>query len=218
MRFLRLTLSRPPASRHPVQTFVETSDAVRRERNLGVADLPGGYWAHLSHVEGDLAAFRAVLVRTDTVESFDLTPVGEASFYAYVVYRMRPADESFLSTFDEHGVVVLMPVEVDSTGSTFTLVGPDDALASLVEAFEAEMVVEFERLGEFDHWHGPLAGRLTDRQREAVSAALSLGYYAVPREADLGAVAVALDCAPGTASTLLRRAERAVMEAAVGGH
>ena len=45
---------------------------------------------------------------------------------------------------------------------------------------------------------------------------LSLGYYAVSREASLESVAEAIDCAPGIASTLLRRAERAVMEALVG--
>jgi predicted DNA binding protein len=217
VRFLRLTLSRPPDTRHPVQTFVETSDAIRCERNLGVADLPGDRWVHLSHFEGDADALRGVLGRTDTVESFDLTSVGERSFYAYVVYRMRPIDESFIETFDEHGVVVVMPVEIDAEGSTFTLVGPGEALGSLVEAFGAEMVVDVRRVGEFDHWHGPLAGRLTDRQREAVSAALSLGYYAVPRETNLDSVAEALDCAPGTASTLLRRAERTVMAAALDG-
>lgn len=216
MRFVRLTLSRPPEARHPVQTFVETSDAIRRERNLGVADLPGESWAHLSYVEGDVAAFREVLGRADTVESFDLTFASERSVFAYVVYRMRPADRSFLDAFDEHGVVVVMPVEVDARGSTFTLVGPDGALGSLVDAFEAEMVVDVRRIGEFDHWHGPLAGRLTDRQREAVGVALSLGYYAIPREASLEEVAEALGCAPGTASTLLRRAERTVIEAAVG--
>lgn len=217
MRFVRLTLSRPPETRHPVQTFVETSGEIRREWTLGVADLPGGCWAHLSYVEGDVAAFREALARADTVESFDLTSVAEASFYAYVVYRMRPLDEAFLDAFDEHGVVVLMPVEVGAAGSTFTLVGPDDALGSLVAAFETEMVVDVRRVGEFDHWRAPLAGRLTDRQREAVDVALALGYYAVPREASLESVAEALDCAPGTASTLLRRAERAVMDAAVEG-
>ena len=195
---------------------METSNAVDRERNLGVADLPGEHWAHLSHVEGDIAAFREVLARADTVESFDLTSVMEGSFFAYVVYRMRPIDEAFLEAFDDHGVVVVMPVEVGRGGSTFTLVGPDDALGSLVETFEDEMVVDVRRVGEFDHWHAPLAGRLTGRQHEAVEAALALGYYAVPREASLDSVAESLDSAPRTASTLLRRAERVVMEAAVG--
>ena len=217
MRFVRLTLSRPPETRHPVQAFVETSDAIRRERNLGVADLSDGRWAHLSHVEGDADAFAGALRDADTVESFDLTSVDEGSFYAYVVYRMRPVDESFLAAFDEHGVVVVMPVEIDSRGSTFTLVGPDEALGALVEAFEEEMAVDVRRVGEFDHRYGPLAGRLTDRQREAVAVAVSLGYYAVPRETGLAGVAEALDCAPGTASALLGRAERAVMRAVVDG-
>ena len=145
---------------------METSNAVDRERNLGVADLPGEHWAHLSHVEGDIAAFREVLARADTVESFDLTSVMEGSFFAYVVYRMRPIDEAFLEAFDDHGVVVVMPVEVGRGGSTFTLVGPDDALGSLVETFEDEMVVDVRRVGEFDHWtHRWRDGSLADSAR-----------------------------------------------------
>lgn len=48
---------------------------------------------------------------------------------------------------------------------------------------------------------------LTDRQREAVTAAWSAGYYEVPREAGIDEVAGRLDCAVSTASDLLRRAE-----------
>jgi predicted DNA binding protein len=52
---------------------------------------------------------------------------------------------------------------------------------------------------------------LTDRQREAVRAAVEAGYYAVPREASLADVAEAIGCAESTASEHLRRAEAAVM-------
>jgi hypothetical protein len=63
---------------------------------------------------------------------------------------MRPVGESFLETFDEHGVV-LSPVESASSGSTFTLVGPAEALGSTVDAFDEEMTVDVRRVGEFDH-------------------------------------------------------------------
>ncbi|MFC6975764.1 helix-turn-helix domain-containing protein [Halomicroarcula sp. GCM10025709] len=59
--------------------------------------------------------------------------------------------------------------------------------------------------------------RLSDRQREAVEAALSLGYYDIPRTATHEAVADALDCAPSTAAEHLRKAESRVLHALFDG-
>jgi len=75
--------------------------------------------------------------------------------------------------------------------------------------------VEIERVGEHRHLAESLAGRLTMRQFEAVEAARDLGYYEVPREAELADVASELDCTESTASALLRRAERALVDAAL---
>lgn len=217
MRFVRLTLSRPQETQHRMQTFVERADSIEREWNLGVANLPDSRWSHLYYVEGDLAAYRSALEQQETVERFDLTPAGPRSFYAYVVFRMRPTDEEFADAFDEHGVVVVPPVESSSDGTKFTLVGPPSALRALLEDLPDEMRVDVLRVGEFDHRHGALSGRLTTRQREAVTAALALDYYGVPHDATLADVAEELGCSVGTASTLLRRAERAVMEAVIEG-
>jgi len=54
---------------------------------------------------------------------------------------------------------------------------------------------------------------LTDRQQEAVHAALEHGYYEVPREGTVEDVAATLDCAPSTASNHLRKAEARLVEA-----
>ena len=56
---------------------------------------------------------------------------------------------------------------------------------------------------------------LTARQRAAVRAALDLGYYDVPREADHEAVADAIDCAPSTAAEHLRKAEATLLRGAM---
>lgn len=217
MRFVRLTLSRPRETQHQMQAFVEGADSIHRERNLGVANLPGSRWSHLYHVEGKMAAYRSALERQETVERFELSRADPRSFYAYVVFRMRPTDEEFADAFDEHGVIVVPPVESSSDGTKFTLVGPQKSLQALLEDLPDEMTVDILRVGEFDHHHGALSGRLTSRQREAVTAALAIDYYGVPHDATLADVAEELGCTVGTASTLLRRAERAVMEAVVEG-
>jgi len=46
---------------------------------------------------------------------------------------------------------------------------------------------------------------LTEKQHRALETAVELGYYDVPRKAHLDDVAAALDIAPSSASTLLRR-------------
>jgi predicted DNA binding protein len=56
---------------------------------------------------------------------------------------------------------------------------------------------------------------VSERQREALAAAWDAGYYAVPREGDIEAVAAELDCATSTASDLLRRAERQIVAASL---
>ena len=76
--------------------------------------------------------------------------------------------------------------------------------------------VTVEEVGDYDRRHATVASDVTDRQFEAVSAAVEVGYYAVPREAGLGDVAGELGCAESTASNLLRKAEASVMRRVVG--
>ncbi|WP_246998390.1 helix-turn-helix domain-containing protein [Halosolutus gelatinilyticus] len=79
------------------------------------------------------------------------------------------------------------------------------AIQDSIQDVLADVDVTINEIGSYDRHGGTDAGALTDRQLVAVETALSIGYYAVPREASL---ADALDCAESTASVLLRRAER----------
>ncbi|MEA5408165.1 helix-turn-helix domain-containing protein [Haloarculaceae archaeon H-GB2-1] len=56
---------------------------------------------------------------------------------------------------------------------------------------------------------------LTDRQLEAVRAAVEAGYYEPTRDGTVTDVADELGCAPGTAAEHLRRAESKVMKQVV---
>jgi predicted DNA binding protein len=76
--------------------------------------------------------------------------------------------------------------------------------------------VTIEEVSNYDRRHATIAAGVTDRQFEAVSVAVELGYYTVPREVDLGDVADALGCAESTVSNLLRMAEASVMRRLVG--
>lgn len=217
MKFVRITLVQPPETRHPMQGFLEASDEVHHERLLAWTVLPDAEeWYVLFHVDGDPSAYDRAIDAVPEVLDYDLTTAGEGSFYAYIVHERRQEDVEFLTPFAERNLVVVPPVEYTSDGETrLTLVGAPADLQGLVDDLPGRILVDVDRIGEYDHRRGAIAGRLTDRQREAVRAAVDLGFYETPREATLADVAAELDCASSTASTLLNRAESAVMGAVV---
>jgi len=219
VKFLRLTLHPPPPLRHPMAEFLGSTDEVYAERLLGwtIPD-DGDVWFLLFHAEGNLAAYREAVEGSDVVLEYDITRAGEQSFYGYFVERIRPVEQELLEAFADRELVVVPPVDFSPDGRpTYTVVGPSAAQAEMIEALPEEYVADVERIGEYDHRYTSVAGRLTDRQREAVRVAVDLGYYEVPREATLGEVAGRLDCSEAGASKLLRRAEAAVMGAVLEG-
>jgi predicted DNA binding protein len=56
---------------------------------------------------------------------------------------------------------------------------------------------------------------MTDRQREALAAAVSVGYYDRPRSGSLADVARELHCARSTAGELVRKGEASLVNAFV---
>ncbi len=57
---------------------------------------------------------------------------------------------------------------------------------------------------------------LTDPQHEALRVAYERGYFAVPRETTLEAIAAELDIAPSSCSERLRRAQKHLLETTIG--
>lgn len=217
VKFLRLTLRQPPEIRHPMQEFLRESSAVDREELWAWTMVGEERDRLLFYVAGDRDPYREAIDGVESVSSYDLTPAGEDGFYAYVVAEPLAAERPFREAFVGLNLVVVPPVVFDDDGDVrLTLVGDPGALQALVDGLPDGVVIDVERIGEYDHRRRGLAGALTDRQREAVDVAVRAGYYAVPRRASLGDVAEELDVAESTASTLLRRAEAAVMARAAG--
>lgn len=61
----------------------------------------------------------------------------------------------------------------------------------------------------------PAGEGLTDRQREALRTAYEMGYFDIPREASLAAVAAELSLSPSALSERLRRAQTELIEETV---
>jgi predicted DNA binding protein len=123
-----------------------------------------------------------------------------------------------VEAFAGEEVVVVPPVVYDVDRSMrFSVAGASAALGRTLDRTPdgVDVTVLQVRDGASEAV-GP-GGGLSDRQREAVAAALAAGYYEEPREATVADVADRLDRAPSTAAEHLRKAESALVRAAVGG-
>ncbi|MFB6166031.1 MAG: helix-turn-helix domain-containing protein [Haloarculaceae archaeon] len=75
--------------------------------------------------------------------------------------------------------------------------------------------IDVERVYETDDAAGEDGLGLTRPQRELLSTALQMGYFEIPRESTLAAVAAELDISPNAASERFRRAVRTLVEGVV---
>ncbi|MFB6354778.1 MAG: helix-turn-helix domain-containing protein [Halobacteriales archaeon] len=94
-------------------------------------------------------------------------------------------------------------VEWELTTSSERLSALRDRLDAGDIRFETDYVRDDPRDGE---------GRLTDRQRQVLTAAAERGYYATPRETTLTEVSSALGISKATGSDILHRAEGTVVD------
>ncbi len=213
MRRVRLTFYALEAEVHPVHTMLAERDYVEAAEMVHWNDA-GETMTHAFYVEGDAEEFAAELDGTPAVRAYDLTSVGTDSFYAHVRAETTPLQRRLFDAYHEGGAVVTSTLEhTDDGGVTFEVVGTADALQGFFDGAPDEIDVVIDSVG------GPTADpeeTLSERQREAVEAALAAGYYDVPRTATHEEVAKRLGCAPSTASEHLRKAESAVLHALFG--
>lgn len=171
----------------------------------------------LARVVGDRAAIRGAVANIETVRRSEFTSIDHETFYVYAEMSIRESDRALWTAVERPGTVIVPPIVYTDTGTMqLTVLGEQAALSRTVEHVPSEITVTVERVSEHRYTNESLAGRLTHRQLEAMTVAHTRGYYAVPREGTLSEVAVALDCSESAASTLLRNAERHLVNAALG--
>ena len=214
MRYLRVSLEFSPETRHPMHDLLVTHPEMDREE-LWTWRFVGERPALLFRVVGPREPYRERIRDVETVAEFTLTPADDDSAWAFVHAEPTSEEWDWVLAFARESLVVVPPVVYTDAGSAvFEVLGDPDDLRALLVALPDGVDTTVERVGGFDPRRGPRAA-LTDRQREVVAAAVDLGYYDVPREATLDEVAAELDIAGSTVSTHLRKAEAALVRAAV---
>lgn len=157
---------------------------------------------------GQEAAERAIegidsLLVSNFVEDVD----GTYAFLQQADYEFAAA---LLEAIAGARIIFIPPVVFLDAGEVrFEAIGEATALS----AFHGELSelgdLSIENVHEFERKRSP--SRLTDRQRAALEAAVSVGYYEVPRDGTVADIAAVLDCSTSTAGELVRKAEAAVI-------
>lgn len=218
MRYLEVGVHQPPPLRHPMHQFVVEEEGYSRSRLLHVNVHAGEVDTFLFHVDGPPERYEAELLDVSRIETYELSPRPDGSFYLYVRERVSEHGRQFAGAFDRPGILVVTPVDYRVDGTVrLTLVGPAGALQDALAETPDGMDVEVLALGEYDARRFDAGGGLTDRQFEAVTAAVDCGYYATPRRGSVAEVGERLGCSPSAAAELLRRAEKRVMGQLIDG-
>ncbi|AHF98699.1 bacterio-opsin activator [Halostagnicola larsenii XH-48] len=214
MKYLDVHLSQPDWMLHPMQRFIRETDAVRYEelRTWNIAGRDDGLEYELFYAEADRGPYEAAIEAVDSVRWYDLTPIDDDSFYVYICQETREEDVRWREAFAALDLVVVPPVSYDAEAAFYmTIVGAGEDLRTMLEGLPDEIDVTVRAIGEYDRRHAPLGGDLTERQLEAVAVAADVGYFEIPRESGVDAVAAELNCASSTAATLLQKAQASVM-------
>ncbi|MCT9097325.1 helix-turn-helix domain-containing protein [Haloarchaeobius sp. HME9146] len=192
---------------------------VTREGIQHLEWLADGTYAMLYRVSGgDEVAIGEVLTAHDEVLQHDMVSAGADQYYVFVNVAEQESVSALLQILDEHRLLLDPPLRVTDDGLCVTVAGDGDALqAAFADVTDVEVPIEVEWTGGYRPGEPAALSRLTDRQREALEAAHSLGFYETPREASFEDIGEALSCSPSTANELLRRAEARVVSSLLDG-
>ncbi|WP_336336797.1 helix-turn-helix domain-containing protein [Haloarcula brevis] len=213
MKYVSLSLWMAPEVRHPMHQFVVEHDGYEASYLLRGNDVGTDLQTLLFHVDGfPPEPYRAALERADTVREYAISPCPDETFYLYVQDSPSATGHDLVEALTRAGLVIVSPVAYRADGTVaLTLVGPGGTVQQAVETVPDGVSVDVREVGEYDSRRLDTGAALTDRQFEAVAAAVDCGYYADPREGGVDDVADELGCAPGTAAQHLRKAEAHVM-------
>jgi len=217
MKRLRLTVSVDPDRAPPFFELLANSSSIAETRLLEWNEARSERATMLYAVRGDPTEFERSAPDTPGVESVTLSD--RADGWTYALLEARPRETPLFATVHEArargGIVVRKPVVFRDCAMVSRVFGESAAVQATVERVPDAMDVRVDEIATLRGDHGRPTADLSARQRAAVAAAVELGYYDLPRRATHADVADSLDCATGTASEHLRKAEAKLVTAAL---
>ncbi len=180
--------------------------------NLGDGSRPTA----LLETDADPEAFEQALGDLESIEEFDIHESRSGQTYCFLSLDPEPDSEMgrIFDLLSREGLIVVKPIVYRNGAVHASWVGESDILQATIAAMPEEVDVEIEAVGGLTGENSSILESLSVRQREALEAALEVGYYDRPRTATHEDVAKAMDCAPSTASEHLLKAESKLVRAA----
>jgi predicted DNA binding protein len=210
VQHIRMTLTPDGGTPHPLITLVAESSNISGAKLLDFNVTDDDRPALLFVIEGDRERFAANINTIPEIPDYDLTPLDDDRFHAYLRPETNPVIRDMLGTLTRDSLIINLPVEYRDGSARLTLIGTSTDLQAAIDDLPSGIEVEIERVGEYTDYEA-ITSLLSDRQREAVKVGLALGYYDVPRQATHKDIAARMNCAPNTASEHLQKAEAKII-------
>ncbi|WP_439028135.1 helix-turn-helix domain-containing protein [Haloarchaeobius sp. DT45] len=166
--------------------------------------------------DGTRDGFAAALRTQAEVADAETAPIDDGQFSLLVTLEptARPLIRRIFDALLREGLVIVKPVVYRDGQAHATVVGTPSTLQAMLDEIPPVVDVTVHEVGTYRG--GPTtapAAELSNRQREALVAALELGYYDEGRHATHADVAECLGCAPSTASEHLKKGEAKLVRA-----
>ncbi|GAA5061451.1 hypothetical protein GCM10025751_47750 [Haladaptatus pallidirubidus] len=192
-----------------VQAFVDDS-AVKRRALDHIRMLDDGTGVLLVQFDGERERAEALLDAHSDVLAYDLSEV-DNSLYAYVHQKWSETATTFHSIVQTHGLVVDTPITyTEDDDLRVTLLGEQQTIQTVLTEIPETFDFTVEAIGEYNPSTTYLFEQLTERQQEAVTVALKLGYFRDPRTATYKDIGKELGCRPETVGEHLRKAQATI--------
>ncbi|MFB6091726.1 MAG: helix-turn-helix domain-containing protein [Haloquadratum sp.] len=193
----------------PPEIWIADVSTAHPEAEFEIVTALAGEDAGIAHLEVTADEITSVLTAIETQP--DVTAI-ELLWTRGTTGRLQveTVSASLLLPLWQAGIPIETPFPIRDGRAKWELTTTTDRLSVLGDSLD-EARIEYS----IEHVTAPgtpeAARLLTERQREVLTAAYDMGYYAVPREATLTEVARELDVSKAACSDVLHRAESAVI-------
>lgn len=218
VKHVKLTMRAPEGTVHPVFDMLTRNENIKQVHGLHW-NFSGDRLGILHYVDGDFDTYVTELKSIPSVLDYDIVRIDDDHFYVYHRCIVSGGAQDLFETFTKDTLLMVPPIEFSDDGSaTFSLFGDGAEVQTALDSVPEIIEVDVHEVSGMADTPEVTAATLTVRQQEAVEAALSLGYYDIPRQASYDDVAEAIDCAPSTAAEHLRKAEGKLVRSALAGY
>lgn len=211
VRFITFLLVPPEGAFHPIESALEGANLDRRAIHR-FRLLDDGSVVTLYELRGNRETVDEVLEGHGSVESVTTTALGERVF-AHVQFVPNDLTERIYAIPQNHDIVLDMPMEYADRGALrVTAIGTLETFREAMAEMTEEVGLRLLGTGDYVPTDDGLYAQLTERQREILAAAVEVGYYEEPRQANYQDIADELGISTGTVGEHLRKIESTVLK------